>query len=112
MVPWKLHKRFVSEEEKQILVDHEDPHGDFVFQRYCHVYKEGELEHLCSGIPDCEIEESGWDTGNWFVKLKKRKSDVNLGGVAATSPERSLTSFNNRACKRLIDKTSDVSSLS
>ncbi len=29
----------------------ESPAGDMVYQRYCHVYKEGELEDLCSTIP-------------------------------------------------------------
>merc|ERR1719223_2497861 len=85
MVPWKLNKRFVSDEERAIMrggLDEEkgssstsnssdssnrsssgssgseatpegackhmteDLAGDFVFQRYCHVYKEGELETL------------------------------------------------------------------
>lgn len=45
--------------------------GELVFQRYCHVYKEGELEGLCSSIPGCEVIESGWDKGNWFVQLRK-----------------------------------------
>ena len=33
--------------------------------------REGELENLCSSIPNCEISESGWDKGNWFVRLTK-----------------------------------------
>jgi alkylated DNA repair protein alkB family protein 8 len=45
--------------------------GELVFQRYCHVYKEGELEELCSSIPGCVVSESGWDKGNWFVQLRK-----------------------------------------
>jgi hypothetical protein len=45
--------------------------GELVFQRYCHVYKEGELEALCSSVPGCVVVESGWDKGNWFVQLKK-----------------------------------------
>jgi hypothetical protein len=47
--------------------------GQLVFQRYCHVYKRGELEDLCSRIPHCRILESGWDKGNWFVHLMKAK---------------------------------------
>ena len=53
-----------------------EEHGELVFQRYCHVYKEGELEGLCSSIPGCRIVESGWDRGNWFVQLEK----VAIGG--------------------------------
>lgn len=49
--------------------------GELVFQRYCHVYKEGELEALCSSIPGCMVIESGWDKGNWFVQLQKVRED-------------------------------------
>jgi hypothetical protein len=49
--------------------------GELVFQRYCHVYKEGELEELCSSIPGCVVTESGWDKGNWFVQLQKVQED-------------------------------------
>jgi SAM-dependent methyltransferase len=42
-----------------------------IFQRYCHVYREGELEGLCARLPNCRVEEVGWDKGNWFVKLQK-----------------------------------------
>ena len=29
--------------------------NEFIFQRYCHVYREGELENLCSTVPGCRI---------------------------------------------------------
>ena len=58
-VPWNLPKRF------------NDDGDDRVFQRYCHVYKEGELIDLCSSIPNCKVIDSGWDKGNWFVQLEK-----------------------------------------
>lgn len=45
--------------------------GSLIFQRYCHVYKRGELEDLCSSCSDNRIVESGWDKGNWFVRLMK-----------------------------------------
>ena len=61
-------------------VQEEEQTGDLVFQRYCHVYKEGELEEICSGIPGCRIVESGWDRGNWFVQLEKF-ADRRLDGV-------------------------------
>ena len=46
-----------------------------VYQRYCHVYKEGELVALCSSIPGCRLLDSGWDKGNWYVKLLKFHDD-------------------------------------
>jgi len=52
-----------------------EDHGDLVFQRYCHVYKQGELEGICSSVPCCRIIESGWDKGNWFIQLEKFDDD-------------------------------------
>ena len=45
-----------------------------VFQRYCHVYREGELPALFAPLVESkqvEIRETYWDTGNWAVVAKK-----------------------------------------
>jgi alkylated DNA repair protein alkB family protein 8 len=55
-------------------LDHEKKDKDdelIVYERYCHVYREGELVDLCSRIPNCQIIESGYEKGNWFLKLQK-----------------------------------------
>ena len=47
-----------------------------VYQRYCHVYREGELEALmCSaGEPAClRVDETYYDAGNWCVVATKTK---------------------------------------
>lgn len=44
-----------------------------VFQRYCHVYKEGELSQLCLKVPNVEVLESFYDHSNWCVRIKKLK---------------------------------------
>jgi len=36
-----------------------------VCQRYCHVYREGELVELLAKVPELEVVESYFDTGNW-----------------------------------------------
>ena len=41
------------------------------YERYCHMYKNGELDHLCSSIPGCKIVDRGFDKSNWFVLIKK-----------------------------------------
>ena len=41
-----------------------------VYQRYCHVYKEGELEKLFEKIPGCQVEASYFDFGNWCVEVR------------------------------------------
>ena len=43
-----------------------------VFQRYCHVYREGEVEDLFTQLADwVRVEEVYWDTGNWAVRVRK-----------------------------------------
>ena len=41
-----------------------------VYQRYCHVYKEGELEALFKNIKNCKVVSSCFDFGNWYVEVK------------------------------------------
>lgn len=41
-----------------------------VFQRYCHMYKKGELEDLVARVNCLEIIDSGFECGNHFVILK------------------------------------------
>ena len=42
-----------------------------VFDRYCHVYVEGELESLVDKIPSLVVEQSYFDASNWAVVAKK-----------------------------------------
>lgn len=94
MVPWKLNKRFIHDKnnktigEKKKEMDKKEQDELIVYERYCHVYKEGELEDLCSQAAGCEIIESGWDRGNWFVHLKKVKDERLV--AAGSGPESSL----------------------
>ncbi len=50
--------------------EYDDTKGLVVFQRYCHMYREGELESLCAEIDNLEVLESGFETGNHFVIFK------------------------------------------
>ncbi|CAM9535428.1 unnamed protein product, partial [Ectocarpus fasciculatus] len=84
LVPWQLQSTFTGKEQEKTGVEKKDGEENNglvntfpgnntakIFQRYCHVYKEGELEELCLRVPNTEIIETGWDKGNWFVKLCK-----------------------------------------
>mmetsp|Transcript_22038 Transcript_22038/g.31978 ORF Transcript_22038/g.31978 Transcript_22038/m.31978 type:complete len:399 (+) Transcript_22038:13-1209(+) len=44
--------------------------GLVVFQRYCHLYRKGELEILASQIPNLKVLESGFESGNHFLIMK------------------------------------------
>jgi SAM-dependent methyltransferase len=50
--------------------EYDDRKGLVVFQRYCHMYREGELDSLVSEIDSLEILETGFETGNHFMILK------------------------------------------
>ncbi|KAL7548368.1 hypothetical protein ACHAWF_011657 [Thalassiosira exigua] len=41
-----------------------------VFQRYCHMYRRGELESLCERVPGLEVVESFYEKGNHAVLLR------------------------------------------
>jgi len=43
-----------------------------VRQRYCHVYREGELVELLAQVPELEVVESWFDTGNWCAIARRR----------------------------------------
>ena len=45
-----------------------------VFQRYCHVYMEGELEELAAKVPFAAVVDCFYDHANWCIRLKKLQS--------------------------------------
>ena len=61
-------------EEYDGLAEYDERKGLVVFQRYCHMYREGELEELVSHIDALELVESGFESGNYFIIAKVVKS--------------------------------------
>jgi alkylated DNA repair dioxygenase AlkB/ubiquinone/menaquinone biosynthesis C-methylase UbiE len=53
--------------------DFDEKKGLVVFQRYCHMYRKGELEELVERVPGVSVVESGYETGNHFVILQVLK---------------------------------------
>lgn len=107
LVPWRLQQRFFqagqSEESPSVAqmlspegpCEHvEEKEGHLVFQRFCHVYKEGELEEICSYVPQCRVVESGWDRGNWVIEIEK-VLDERLA-AAAPGPPLPVPNFEKR----------------
>ena len=81
MVPWRLNTKFIERDAAsrdgvmsapQHMVTER---GMLTYQRYCHVYKEGELENLCRSIPGCRLVDRGFDRGNWFIELERVQDD-------------------------------------
>ncbi|KAG7398329.1 Alkylated DNA repair protein alkB 8 [Phytophthora boehmeriae] len=98
MVPWNLDKRFAfTDENGSSTADaSDDDHGEdqlndqqdaeetsnddkpvtkkqerVVVQRYCHMFKQGELEELVALAGSAEVEESYYDESNWAVILRR-----------------------------------------
>jgi len=44
--------------------------GLVIFQRYCHLYRSGELETLVKRLDGVEIADCGFESGNYFVILR------------------------------------------
>eukprot|EP00037_Helgoeca_nana_P006629 m.60952 g.60952 ORF g.60952 m.60952 type:complete len:621 (-) comp17506_c0_seq1:7-1869(-) len=42
-----------------------------VLQRYCHVYKDGELQALIGELPWLKVIAAEYDTGNWSIRIEK-----------------------------------------
>ena len=67
-----------DERERQSRVSGAPTHGEadrekrsVVYQRYCHVYTEGELPNLFENLPWCEVTAAYYDHGNWCVEVLK-----------------------------------------
>jgi alkylated DNA repair protein alkB family protein 8 len=50
--------------------EYDETKGLVVFQRYCHMYRQGELENLIEQIDELEVVESAFESGNWQVILR------------------------------------------
>jgi hypothetical protein len=42
-----------------------------VYQRYYHLFIQGELDQLVEALPQTRILESGYDKDNWYVIVTK-----------------------------------------
>ena len=51
--------------------DYDERKGLVVFQRYCHMYREGELDEIAEQVSGVKVIESGYESGNYFVILEK-----------------------------------------
>lgn len=80
LVPWSLQQQFVRGSQGASAVNGEgvndkagekEANGSVVFQRFCHVYKEGELEELIGKVHGCSVVEAGFDKSNWFILIEK-----------------------------------------
>jgi SAM-dependent methyltransferase len=50
--------------------EYDERKGLVIFQRYCHLYRQGELETLAAQITGAQLVECGYETGNHFMILR------------------------------------------
>ena len=65
LVPWVHH---IRQGDIGVPTDYSD---QSVLQRYCHVFREGELEQLVTANAHARIDVSYYDTSNWCVAATK-----------------------------------------
>ena len=56
--------------EAYVNADYDERKGLVVFQRYCHMYRKGELEEIVKSVAGAQLVESGYESGNHFVILE------------------------------------------
>ncbi|XP_042429542.1 tRNA (carboxymethyluridine(34)-5-O)-methyltransferase-like [Zingiber officinale] len=76
-VPWHLpyHRAEISGASASALesglAKKDDKKGALVYNRYYHVFVEGELQRLVSGINNASIVDQFYDKSNWCIVLEK-----------------------------------------
>ncbi|XP_061339541.1 LOW QUALITY PROTEIN: tRNA (carboxymethyluridine(34)-5-O)-methyltransferase [Gastrolobium bilobum] len=76
-VPWHLpyHRAEISSASAQALANglatKDDKKGAVVYNRYYHVFSEGELERLASEISNAKVVDRFFDKSNWCIILEK-----------------------------------------
>ena len=62
--------------------EYDDRKGLVVFKRYCHLYRQGEIDEIVLEVPGVSILESGFESGNYFVIFEVRKKEDGLASTA------------------------------
>lgn len=50
--------------------EYDERKGLVIFQRYCHLYRQGELESLGARVKGAQLVECGYESGNYFMILR------------------------------------------
>ena len=72
-VPWHLPEQYLGDTEEESLpckgIRHESKRT-VELQRYCHLFRKGELEALLEQVPGVRVERSYYDQSNWCVVFR------------------------------------------
>ncbi|KAG7396627.1 hypothetical protein PHYBOEH_002001 [Phytophthora boehmeriae] len=80
MVEWKLQQKYAQEngDSDEVGDQGTGSHGKVdrekrwvVYERYCHVYRSGELEALVAQVPDLKLKSVEYSRSNWCLHLER-----------------------------------------
>lgn len=71
MVEWKLQQKYAKEDETGSHGKVDQEKRWVVYERYCHVYRKGELEELVDQVPGLEVVSVEYTRSNWCLRLKR-----------------------------------------
>ena len=68
MITWHLQERFDNKKESKCFVRHNEKEKTNIYERYCHMFKKGELNELMTGV---KIVNEYYQKSNWIVEIIK-----------------------------------------
>ncbi|KAF4317232.1 hypothetical protein BBO99_00005569 [Phytophthora kernoviae] len=80
MVEWKLQQKYAQQNEnsdeagdqKTVSHGHVDREKRWVvYERYCHVYRSGELEALIAQVPGLKLKSVEYSRSNWCLRIER-----------------------------------------
>ncbi|RLN60510.1 hypothetical protein BBJ29_006660 [Phytophthora kernoviae] len=80
MVEWKLQQKYAQKNEdsdeagdqKTVSHGHVDREKRWVvYERYCHVYRSGELEALIAQVPGLKLKSVEYSRSNWCLRIER-----------------------------------------
>ncbi|DBA02863.1 TPA: LOW QUALITY PROTEIN: hypothetical protein N0F65_006653 [Lagenidium giganteum] len=76
MVEWKLQEKYAPAEQLTTHAKEDKARRWVVYQRYCHVYRQGELEELVAQVPGLRVISSAYSRSNWCLPTSRHSSAV------------------------------------
>lgn len=71
MVEWKLQQKYARDDLRTAHARRDDGNKWVVYERYCHVYRGGELEALVAHTPGLRVVSTDYSRSNWCLLIER-----------------------------------------
>lgn len=71
MVEWKLQEKYAPPQDGASHAKADYEKRWIVYERYCHVYRKGELEELVQQVPGLRVVDAQYSRSNWCLRLER-----------------------------------------